>query len=99
MSELSLLEKETQEQVSMKLNKKWAWIALLLCLSCSSIPQPCDPEFLASQQMITAAACRSKAESTCPGYSKMTEDQKIECPGVLECLEKIEKAEDDCHGS
>lgn len=90
----------------MNLNSRALGMSILLAtmvastvIGCNSVPQPCDPEFLASQQMITAAACRSKAESMCPGYKDMTEDKKLECPGVLECLEKIEKAESDCHGS
>ncbi len=110
MSNLSLLEEVKEKQNSM--NKKYfgiksgnrlSYLAIvLLCfciMNCSHVPQPCDPEFLGSQQMVMAAACRSKAEETCPGYAKMPEEQKLECPGVQECLEKIEKAEADCHGS
>lgn len=77
------------------------WIIALLCfcfMSCSQVPQPCDPEFLASQQMVMAASCRSNAEKTCSGYSKMSDEQKLTCPGVSECLDKIEKAEIDCNG-
>lgn len=76
---------------------KYIFYCLAIALGCSSVPQPCDPEFLASQQMVMAASCRANAEKTCPGYSKMSEDKKLECPGVMECLEKIEKAESDCH--
>ncbi len=77
-------------------------LPFLLCfgiVSCSSIPQPCDPEFVATQQAAMATSCRVKAEKTCPGYSRMTEDEKLECPGVLECIEKIEKVAEDCHGT
>lgn len=100
LSDLSLLEENQKVKISMKMNKKMAWAVagLLFILGCAHMPQPCDPEFLASQQMITAAACRTNAEKVCPGYSRMTEDEKLQCPGVLECLDKIEKAEADCHG-
>ncbi len=67
-------------------------------IACSSVPQPCDPEFVVSQQSAMAAACRIKAEETCPGYSKASEEDKLVCPGVLECIDKIEKIESDCHG-
>ena len=73
-------------------------MAIYLAVGCNSIPQPCDPEFLASQQIVTATACRVNAEKTCPGYADMTEEDKLDCPGVQECLDKIEKAEADCHG-
>ncbi len=91
MHYLSILEKESKVMVSLR------YVLLAFLLSCSSIPQPCDPEFLASQQIITATACRAHAEKTCSGYSKITEYEKLQCPGVLECLNKIEKAESDCH--
>lgn len=81
----------------------WLGIACLLAYfsslpACTSVPQPCDPQFVAAQQAAMAISCRTKAEQVCPGYSRMTEDEKLECPGVLECLEKIEKVETDCHG-
>lgn len=85
---------------SRALGMSWL-LATLVCASigCSSIPQPCDPVFTTATQQAMAVSCRSKAETTCPGYSDMPEDKKLECPGVLECLEKIEKVETDCHGS
>lgn len=76
-----------------------ATIICIICFSCNSVPQPCDPAFVASQQAAIASVCRYNAEKTCPGYSSMSEDKKLECPGVLECLNKIEKLETDCNGS
>ena len=73
-------------------------IVLAAFVACSSVPQPCDPEFVASQQNAMAAACRIKAEKTCPGYSEASEEDKLVCPGVLECLDDIEKVESNCHG-
>jgi hypothetical protein len=83
------------------MNRTKYWISALMCftyMACSNVPQPCDPEFLASQQIVMGGVCREHAEKTCPGYSRMAEDEKLQCPGVLECLDKIQKAEDDCHG-
>ncbi len=68
-------------------------------VGCNSIPQPCDPAFTSATQQAMAISCRAEAEKTCPGYADMSEDKKLECPGVLECLDKIEKVETDCHGS
>lgn len=81
------------------MNRTLAIAVLCFCIfSCSSIPKPCDPQFVTAQQSALAASCRAEAEQTCPGFSKATEDKKLECPGVLECLDKIEKLETDCHG-
>ncbi len=82
----------------------WFGIACLIAFistlnSCSNIPQPCDPEFVVAQQTAMATACRIEAENKCPGYSRIPEEEKLACPGVLECLEKIEKVETDCHGN
>lgn len=75
-------------------------IALVLALiSCgSSIPQPCDPEFLAAQLSAMATACRVNAEKTCPGYADMNETEKMACPGVAQCLDDMDRAEANCHG-
>ena len=82
---------------------EWLCVGVLLAFfsssihGCNNIPQPCDPEFVATQQAAMATACRINAEKTCPGYSNMSEDEKLQCPGVLECIEQIEKVETDCH--
>jgi hypothetical protein len=83
------------EQVSMK------WLPILvLLLSCSGgLPSPCDPTVTATRQAAIATECRIEANKTCPGYDSMTEDKKMECPGVLQCLDRIEAVESSCHGS
>jgi hypothetical protein len=74
-------------------------ILVALLLACSSLPNPCDPEVLTTRLAAEATACRIQAEKTCPGYANMTEDKKLECPGVIDCLERLESMKVSCNGN
>lgn len=76
-------------------------VALVHCLttiSCNRVPKPCDPVFVSAQQNALAVSCRADAVHKCPGFDSMSDEEKLACPGVTECLDKINKMETDCNG-
>ena len=72
-------------------------LALVSCMD--TIPKPCDPEIANAAMLGMATVCRTQAERNCPGYSELDELDKLACPGVSECLAKIESVEVSCHGN
>lgn len=79
--------------------KNWiAALAVAVSACGSSLPQPCDPEAVTAQVNGMAVQCRLKAEQNCPGYDKMSDTEKMACPGVAECLDEIDAVEESCRG-
>ena len=75
-----------------------AALAVALFSCGATLPQPCDPEAVVAQTQVMAVKCRLDAEKTCPGYADMEDAEKMACPGVIECLDEIDRVEEECRG-